>query len=345
MRFIGNKTALLPELDQFIHSKVTDAHSFCDLFSGTASVGRYFKSQYEIISNDLMYFSYCLAQATIEQDSVPTFDNLVDFGMIDPIDYLNESVYREELPQSYRFFQSNYSPLGGRMYITEDNALRIDYARYMIEKWFDRGLISHDESLYLIACLIEGIPYISNIAGTYGAYHKFWDKWALNPFQLKRLDVVSNGQQNRAYHSDANELIQTLTGDILYLDPPYNQCQYNSNYHVLETAARFDFPQLKGVTGQRVEKVGQSQYGSEQSALEAFEDLIKQAQFKHVFVSYSADGVMHLCDVMRILKEYGKSETFDAYAVEYRRYKSQENTEHSTLNEVIFYIEKDVSRL
>lgn len=199
MRFIGCKTQLLDNIHEVVEQHAPDAKSFCDIFSGTSTVARYFKQWYEVYSNDLLYFSYCLQRATIENDSTPTFDVLSEkLGINNPIDYFNHlsTEMMEILPQEYRFFQNNYSPLGNRMYITESNALRIDFARNKIEEWHKSNLINEDEYYYLIACVIEGIPFISNIAGTYGAFHKFWDTRSQKKFELYNLQVVHNGKNN-----------------------------------------------------------------------------------------------------------------------------------------------------
>lgn len=59
MRYIGSKANLLKNIEMFIAENIhTKQEVFCDIFSGTAVVARHFKSQYQIISNDSLYFSY-----------------------------------------------------------------------------------------------------------------------------------------------------------------------------------------------------------------------------------------------------------------------------------------------
>lgn len=178
MRFIGNKTQLLDNIKEVVDRHAPDATSFCDIFSGTASVSRFFKQWYEIYSNDLLYFSYCLQKGTIENPCKPSFELLSKAtGIKDPIRFFNEmpTESMESLPKEKRFFQNNYSPIGGRMYITDSNALRIDYSRNTIEDWYNCSLLTDDEYFYLVACVVEGVPFVSNIAGTYGAFNKKWD--------------------------------------------------------------------------------------------------------------------------------------------------------------------------
>lgn len=179
MRFIGSKTLLLDQIRQVIDEKAPGAESFCDIFSGTAAVARYFKQWYQVSSNDLLYFSYVLQRATVENDGMPEFAHLQEAaGIKDPVDFFNgrEKKDLEELPAERRFFQNTYAPQGGRMYLNDENALRIDYARCTVEDWKAAGFLSEDEYYYLVACIVEGIPFVSNTSGTYGAFHKSWER-------------------------------------------------------------------------------------------------------------------------------------------------------------------------
>ena len=112
-------------------------------------------------------------------------------------------------------------------------------------------LIDENEYYYLLASLIEGIPFVSNITGTYGAYLKDWDKRAFKKFEMIRLNVIDNAYINECYNINSNDLISKISGDILYLDPPYNERQYLPNYHLLETIAKYDNPKINGKTGIR----------------------------------------------------------------------------------------------
>lgn len=343
MRFIGCKTLLLDHIKEVIDEKAPEAKTFCDIFSGTATVARYFKQWYEVTSNDLLYFSYVLQKATIENDEIPKFKILKEKLDIEfPIQYLNQLGLEKmkELSQEKRFFQNTYAPTGGRMYITDENALRIDYARNKVEEWHKKGFLTEQEYFYLVACIVEGIPFVSNISGTYGAFHKEWERRSFKQYELYELDVTQNGKNNRCYHCDGVELVKTISGDILYIDPPYNARQYLPNYHVLETAAMYDFPEVRGVTGQRPYENKKSDFCAKAKALGAFAELIKNAQFRHIILSYSTDGLMSIDDIAEVMKQYGKSETFKIYEIPYRRYKSRNLRKNNQLKELLIYIEK-----
>src|SRR5699024_5120750 len=124
----------------------------------------------------------------------------------------------------------------------------IDFIREKLDEWKKNIWITEEEYYYLLSSLIESIPYVSNITGTYGAFLKHWDKRALKSLELVPLEVKDNKKKNIAYNQDANELIKELSADIVYIDTPYNTRQYASNYHVLENIATNQHPTLKGKT-------------------------------------------------------------------------------------------------
>lgn len=343
MRFIGCKTLLLDNIKQVIDEKAPEAKSLCDIFSGTATVARYFKQWYEVYSNDLLYFSYVLQRGTVENDRVPEFKTLKEkINIMDPIDYFNGLTLKEMecIDQEKCFFKITYAPTGGRMYINDENALRIDFARITTEGWHNKGLINDDEYFYLVACIVEGIPFVSNISGTYGAFHKQWESRSYKTYQVYRLDVTSNGKNNKSYNRDGVELLKDISGDVLYIDPPYNGRQYLPNYHVLETAAKYDYPEVRGVTAQRDYENNKSYFCLKTKVVGAFDDLMSNANFNHIILSYSTDGLMSVEDIESTMKKYGKPETFKIYWIPYRRYKSRKQGEKEELKEMLVYIEK-----
>lgn len=345
MRFIGSKSALLNEIENVINENTLGNEKvFCDLFSGTGAVARYFKSRYEIYSNDLLHFSYVIQKATIENNKLPQFNKLKKIGISDPFKFLEEALIEDYNFDKY-FVTKNYSPNENceRMYVSNKNATRIDFIRNTIESWKQSNLINNTEYFYLLAGLIEGVPYISNITGTYGAYLKEWDKRTYKEFEMMRLEVVDNKKNNRCFNIDSNKLIEDIEGDILYLDPPYNSRQYAPNYHLLETISKYDYPVIKGITGMRDYSDQKSSYCVKSKVLSAFDDLISKAKFTHIIVSYSSDGLMSAEQIEDIMKKYGLPNTFKRYDIPYRKYKGKVSSQDEQLYEYIFYIKKDFS--
>lgn len=345
MRFIGNKTQLLANIEEVVTRHAPEAESFCDIFSGTASVARYFKPKYEIYSNDLLYFSYCLQRGTIETPCKPTFSKLYALtGISDPLLYFNSlsETEIEELPHTSRFVQNNYAPTGNRMYFTDINALRIDFARNKVEEWRAEKYINEDEYFYLLACIIEGVPFVSNIAGTYGAFNKSWDKRTSKQFTLLDLPVYNNKKKNLSFNLDGSELLKHISGDVLYIDPPYNERQYLPNYHVLETIAKYDSPKLRGITGQRPYEQQKSDFCSKKTVVTAFDTLLSNARFTHIILSYNTDGIMSLDEIEATMKNHGIARTFEVNYIPYRRFKSRSvATRADELKEMLIYIKTE----
>ncbi len=334
MRYIGGKTKILPFLDKIISDKVKNALTFCDLFSGTGCVGRFFKNKYKIISNDLMYFSYLINFASIELNEAPEFKSLG----FNPIDYMNDRFKAMSEKSFGGLFEREYSEVSGRLYFSLSNARRIDFARCQIDNWKKENKLENREYLYLAACLVESIPFVSNISGTYGAYNKFWDKRAEKDFFVRKIDVFDNKQKNKCFNRNANELIREIDGDILYLDPPYNTRQYISNYHILETLARWDAPEIVGKTGLRKDRNElKSEYCKKKRASKVLADLIENAQFNYILLSYNTEGIIPVDIIEDIFSGYKNYKKFE---IPYKTYKSNSKTGDRELKELIFYAEK-----
>ncbi|MBR1485677.1 MAG: DNA adenine methylase, partial [Synergistaceae bacterium] len=177
-----------------------------------------------------------------------------------------------------------------------------------------------DDGLYyfFLASLINSIDKYANTASVYGAFLKHMKKSASKKFQLELLPII-NGPKGEVYNEDANVLIRKISGDILYLDPPYNARQYCSNYHVLETIARYDNPVLKGKTGLRTNSEQKSKYCSKRTVAEVFDDLLKNADFKYIFLSYNNEGLMDFETIKKIMSRYG---CYEVRSKKYRRFKA-----------------------
>jgi adenine-specific DNA-methyltransferase len=101
------------------------------------------------------------------------------------------------------------------------------------------------------------------------------------------------------------------------MDPPYNQRQYGSNYHLLNTIAKYDDFEPKGKTGLR--EYNRSSYCKKNDVAKAFEELIEHADFKYIFLSYNNEGLMSASDVKEIMKRYGD---YSLETTEYQRFKA-----------------------
>jgi len=335
MRYIGNKENILENIYSILQSNNVSGKTFFDFFAGTTNVGRFFKSKkYQIFSSDILYLSYCLQKAYIENNEEPKFENLIN----NLPKQNSENLFQNplEIVESYLtslegvegFIYKNYTPSGTkelqqpRMYFIDENGKKIDAIRQQIENWKNEDLISESEYFILLTCLIETIGFYSNIAGVYAAFHKHWDFRALRPLELRTIQFVDNGKKNIVYNDDSMNLLDKIDVDILYLDPPYNERQYAPNYHILETIAKYDEPQLRGVTGMRDYSSQKSRFCNSTTALEDLDEIAKTAKYKFLVLSYNSEGIMPSEKIIETLKQYGsvKLEQF-----ENARFKSNNN--------------------
>lgn len=310
MNYIGSKQSLLDFLEttieEFTGYKEGDGFVFGDLFAGTGVVGQRYKEKgHSVISNDIQYYSYVLNKHYIE--NIPELDDSL-------LEYFNN------LNPVKSFIYNNYceGSGSGRNYFTNENGMKCDAVRIELERLYRAGEINDNLYFYYLASLINSIDKYANTASVYGAFLKHIKKPAQKEFILELLPV-GNGNIGKVYNEDINELIKKVGGDVLYIDPPYNNRQYCSNYHVLETIAKYDTPKLRGVTGLRDETYQKSKYCSKRTVIDIFEDLIKNADFKYIILSYNNEGLMDLKTIKDIMSKYGE---YDFFTKEYRRFKA-----------------------
>jgi len=332
MNYIGSKNKLSNFIKQTIYSVIGRDLSdkiFCDIFAGTGIVGRVFKSEVKrVIANDFEYYSYVLIKNYIENhELIP--DKNIYLKKLNNLEPLKGFVYR------------NYC-LGsgsGRQYFSDDNGKKIDAIRQQIEKWKMNNEINHNLYYFLLASLLESTDKIANTASVYGAFLKKLKKTAQKKIILEPALFEINDNIHKVYNEDSNELIKKIAGDILYLDPPYNSRQYGANYHLLNTIAKYDSFIPKGKTGLR--NYQRSKYCSKNSVVEELEDLINNAKFQYIFLSYNNEGLMNLEEIQKIMKKYGK---YDMRSIKYQRFKADkdDNRTHSanSTKEFLHILEK-----
>lgn len=334
MRFIGNKEKLLDRIFQTIKNTDIEADSFCDFFSGTSNVGRYFKEKgYQVTSSDLLFFSYCLQRAYIKNNTEPTFKKLLDNIDINrsqllPSPFETVRSYLNSLKGKKGFVYKNYTEEGTkdseftRKYFTPQNGMKIDAIRIEIERWRSEKIINEDEYYILLATLIESVPFFANISGVYAAFLKNYDPRALKEFELKPIKFYRSNLDHKVYNQNSMNLVNDIDVDILYLDPPYNSRQYAPNYHLLETIALYDSPLIKGVSGMREYSEKKSDFCNANTALDALDLIAKNSKYKCLILSYNSEGIMKEADIINLLKKYGKVRLEN---IDYLRFKSNNN--------------------
>lgn len=340
MRYIGGKALLLDYIMDTIESKTENVKTVIDIFSGSGIVGNALKAkQYSVLSNDFLYFSYVIARGTIGICKEPSFKNF-DF---DVIDYLNNiSLENTAYSLEQCFIYNNYSPNEKckRMYFQNENAIKIDLIRMQIEEWNKAELLSEDEYYYLLAALINAVPYVANITGVFAAYLKFWDKRTYNALKLEKTPIIETNEKMLCTNADYTQILSERY-DLLYADPPYNSREYLPNYHVLETIARYDYPKLKGVTGMRNYENQKSVFCKKNTVHSAFETLIRDCQSRYLLISYNNEGIINTDDLSELCKEYAVGNSFQLLEIDYRRYKNKIPNNKAGLKEQLYFLRRN----
>lgn len=313
MNYIGSKYSLLDFLETTIENvtgySTGDNYVFADLFAGTGIVGQTYREKgCTVLSNDIQYYSYILNKHLIENTSDVDMSLLDKLNALEPVE---------------GFIYNNYceGSGSGRNYFTNENGKKCDAIRIELEILRRNNKISLATYYYYLASLVNSIDKYANTASVYGAFLKHIKKSAQKEFKLELLPIV-NGNKGTAYNTDINELVKKISGDVLYIDPPYNARQYCSNYHVLETIAKYDNPVLSGVTGLRDSSTQKSKFCSKRTVADTFDDLIKNAKFKYIFLSYNNEGLMSLDTIKDIMSKYGE---YNFFTQEYRRFKADKD--------------------
>jgi len=364
MRYIGNKTKLLPFLRSVIARLGIAPGVAHDAFAGTAAVARALKSDGWIVhSSDLMTYSYVMQRAYVVASRIDTFDELAraDPGVralfaergltathrsivgaergvaLDSTDVVARrlSAVADHLATGVApndgFFARNFSPAGGRMYFTDENARRIDAARTTLHDWRQRGLLADDTFYILLAAVIEGADRIANTAGVYAAYIKQWQPNAVRPLTVVAESPILTHARCIAHRADATQVAETLGSiDLLYVDPPYNTRQYAGYYHVPELLARGWFEdevKLRGKTGLIADEEQRSAWCSRRDAPNALRRLLAATRARHVLVSYNSEGVIGDKDFRAILADGAIDGRVRRFTRRYKRYRADSDRE------------------
>ena len=346
--YIGNKRRLLYFLNenfQYLIEKDKKIKTSADLFAGSGSVSRLFKSLgLEVHSNDWEYYSYILNYAHLSINENDVDNMFLHLGGVDNIiNTLNEM---SSIDEDNIYISKYYAPkddnnpdlINERIFYTQYNALKIDTIRHHIELLHNNNVIDKKEYFYLLSTLLYQAATCANTSGVFKAFHYgFGGRNAdalsriMKPLIINKLPLI-NGKKCSVSMLDALEFSEKNKDkefDIVYLDPPYNQHQYGSNYHLLNTIALWDKPYVNKdiyIDGKKTDKSAirkdwtktRSDYCYKKSAPLALTNLLNNLNARYITLSYSTDGIINYNDLLDTLNSYGN---LTISTSEYTRYR------------------------
>jgi adenine-specific DNA-methyltransferase len=313
IRYLGNKRKLLSHIKDSIQQTGVAEGTFIDLFAGSGVVGKLAKSMgYRVIANDLEKYSEILNKNALSFNKKPVTDK--EFDRINSLPTLSDG-----------YMYMNYSPIGGRWFYTEENAQIIDTVREYCES------LSDDKKIAVISSLLYRASIHSNTSGQFRAFHNGWGGSTKTNIKEITARIIltnpiyfDNGLENLVFCEDANTLAKNISGDIVYLDPPYNEHVYGSFYHILNTITLWDRP-VVGLVTEKKRKAGlrkdviKSQYNMQSQALASLDNLLLNIKARFIILSYSDQGHVSSEEMKRLVNQYGKNTWKE---IPYRMYSS-----------------------
>jgi len=353
LTYIGNKRSLLKFITKgvkIVQKKLgKDKLNVFDVFSGSGIVARYFKQFADnLFVNDLEKYSQITNECYLANTTDISLPELRGIHR-----YLLNTISTKPLIEG--FVTELYAPKdddnileGERVFYTRRNAMYIDTMRQLIDS------VSPPQQKFFLAPLLSEASVHSNTSGMFKGFHKnpstgIGQFGGGNRDALLRIKgdielpfpVFSNFQCNSVvYQGDSNVIIKDVPEvDLAYLDPPYNQHPYGSNYFMLNLIVQNERPEAVSKISGIAEGWNRSAYNKKQYAYDALSDLVTNIKAKYVLISFNSEGFISLNEMKTMLTQIGK---VDVLETNYNTFRGCRNFENRSIHvtEYLFLLEK-----
>ncbi|MEM8904717.1 MAG: DNA adenine methylase [Actinomycetota bacterium] len=291
IKYLGSKRRLVPLIGGLVSG--VGATTALDLFTGSTRVARAMKaSGVHVTAIDRTRAAHVLARCSIATDA-DEVDHERLARLVDELDALpgRAGYVTEVFCRQARYFRP-------------ENGERIDAVRSAIDD------LDVDDPVrpVLLTSLIQAADRVDSTAGVQMAYLKRWAPRASNPLRLRVPELLAG--PGRAVVGDALDLVGEIDPvDVAYLDPPYNQHRYESNYHVWETLVAGDEPDHYGVARKRVDlrdPSSRSPFNLRREMPTALESVVRRVRAEVVVVSVSDEAWVPVDEVVRWCRPRGE---------------------------------------
>ena len=354
--YIGNKRSLIGNIEKEIQeiSKATGKRKLvcADLFSGSGIVARMLK-QYSrrLVVNDLENYSRVLNECYLT--NVSKFPEAQYDELLSQIEAAcAKRKLKGIIAKNYAPADDNNIQPGERVFYTHENALLIDTYRGLTDR-----LVPPELQKFFLAPLITEASVHVNTSGVFKGFYKdrttgigcFGGKGknALTRIQGRvelHKPVLSNFEADvEIFQEDAVFLAESgkLKGlDLVYLDPPYNQHPYGSNYFMLNLILKnkldVEISRVSGIT----QGWNRSDFNKRARVMDSMEKTVSALDSKYIIVSYNSEGFINFDDMSQMLKKYGKLKTVE---IAYNTFRGSRNLQNRDIHvkEYLFVLTKE----
>ena len=301
IKYLGSKRTLVPVLGAM--ATAVEASTAVDLFTGTTRVAQEFKRRgLAVTASDIATYSEVLGDCYITTDA----------AAIDPDEVADVLALLSALPGRRGYFTRTFCEES--RFFQPKNGARVDAIRDVLESDFCGSPLFP----ILLTSLMLAADRVDSTAGLQMAYLKDWAPRAHRELELRVPELLPGA--GRTVRGDARDVVATLPPtELMYLDPPYNQHRYFTNYHVWETLVRWDDPEPYGVARKRVDsrdELTKSVFNRKRQMPAAFGQLLGAVRAETVIVSYNDESWITAEQMVGALRDAGHDEVrllaFDA---------------------------------
>ncbi len=351
--YIGNKRTLLRfiglAIDKVQRRLGKNKLRLLDLFSGSGVVSRYFKQfSDELVVNDLERYCEVINRCYLANRGE------IDIGLLKTI-HAGLTSRLESEPLVPGIITRHYAPEndedireGERVFYTNRNARYLDTVRGYIEE------LPRDLQRFFLAPLLSEASIHANTSGVFKGFYKdrdtgigkFGGKNGDALFRIKGdillpFPVFSNFESAVTIHRrEANELVEVLPEmDLAYLDPPYNQHPYGSNYFMLNLLVDYGEPDsISRVSGIPTDWK-RSDFNKSHMSYAALKRIIENVPAKFILVSFNSEGFIERERIFSLLSRVGSVEILETV---YNTFRGSRNLRDRSIHvkEYLFLVER-----